>query len=72
MMMVNEDYIPNLELQDHDDEDSHASISFIPSQWRAAQIQEKPVVPEVETSNGSDTSTSKGWLPPEDYDSQCC
>lgn len=74
--MADEEYIPNSESEDDDDddeEDSAASIPFMSSQLKAAQIQVKPLIPEFGTSNGSDTSipfvpsTSKGWLPLEDH-----
>lgn len=73
--MADKEYIPNSESEDDDkeEEDSDASIPFMSSQLKAAQIQVKPVIPEVGTSNGSDTSilfvpsTSKGWLPLEDH-----
>ena len=68
--MSDKDYIPNSESED---DDSDASITFMPSQSKAAQFQVKPVIPDVGTSYGSDTSipagpsTSKELPPLEDH-----
>ncbi|XP_044035402.1 uncharacterized protein LOC122867972 [Siniperca chuatsi] len=56
--MSDKDYIPDSESQndDADDDDTDASIPFMPSQSKAKQVQVNPVLPDVGTSYGSDTS----------------